>query len=170
MTTNQPKWRLIANLGDRHPIAYGGAFVYRDLTHVYTEECEYFDAPPDNVDIWTVYRFTLDRCEQITLGTKYLLVPFGFPQRTDLPHDILNYVQWFSDSIESIADNQGIKADELRADFCSADPIKRAFAYLAVGQYEGFDNLDSYPLTFKKQTEMRRRYKSELRSKIVRFK
>lgn len=40
METKQPRWKLVAQLGDVHPIDYGGYFVYRDTTGVYEEEAE----------------------------------------------------------------------------------------------------------------------------------
>ena len=40
METKQPKWKLIAQLGDVNPIDYGGYFIYEDETGVYPPEGE----------------------------------------------------------------------------------------------------------------------------------
>lgn len=82
--TNQPVWKLLANLGDVNPVDHGGLFVYQDLTGVYPEECEKLVSP--------------------------------------------------------------------------ADPIERARAYESIGDYHGFDNLDSYPLIFSNRSDVTARY------------
>ncbi len=44
---DQPKWKLLANLGDANPIDYGGYFVYRDETGVYRDEAEKLISPDE---------------------------------------------------------------------------------------------------------------------------
>lgn len=156
MSTQQPEWDFIANLGDNHPIQYGGYFIFRDKTGVYTEEAEYLviineDTPQA---YHAIYRFILDR---LSLHNGHL-IPFGFHERTNLPHPIEKYTEWFDDDIEKIASFIGITPDELRAQFTSADPLQRAHAYRAIGEYHGYDNLDSYPLKIETVEEAVKRY------------
>ena len=159
METNQPKWELVANLGDANPIDYGGYFVYRDTTGVYPAEAERLDSPESDNGEWTVRRVCLDRLElAYDMFERKLLVPFGFSERTDLPHPIARYNEWFADGLESVANYVGMSLDELRNGFCSEDPVERAFAYQAVGDYHGWENLDSYPLTFANRSEVEARY------------
>lgn len=163
MKTNQPKWELIANLGDANPIEYGGYFIYRDTTGVYPEEAELLDSPEDDSGTWTVYRFILDRLERIETDDRILLVPSGFSQKWangKLPHPIYVYDEWFSENLSRVADYIGQTLEEMRNDLCSEDARRRAFAYRAIGEYHGFDNLDSYPLTFTHRAEVELRYQS----------
>jgi hypothetical protein len=163
--TNQPKWRKVANLGDVNPIDYGGLFVYRDTTGVYTEEAERLEAPDsDDTDQhgpWIVHRFCLDRCQIIretdgNTDTIYL-VPARYT--ADWPHPVHAYDQWFHQDLDKVASFIGTDLETLRGWFCSADPLERALAYQAIGDYHGFENLDSYPLTFHKRSEVTRRYR-----------
>jgi hypothetical protein len=149
----QPTWKLIANLGDVNPIEYGGYFVYRDETGTYTEEAELLLEPPEDAteERWTVYRVPLDRCKLIRgylVSAKY---------KADWPHPLPSYDEWFHKDLEGVADSMDWDIDELREAFCSADPLKRAEAYRAVGDYHGWENLDSYPLTLTRE-EVETRY------------
>ena len=67
--------------------------------------------------------------------------------------------------LKNIAEFIGMEVDELAEHFCSEDALKRAAAYRAVGDYHGFENLDSYPLTMTRR-EVKSRYK-ELRFKTT---
>lgn len=159
--TNQPEWELITNLGDVHPLDYGGYFIYRDTTGVYTEEGEKLfvdDGENDNAAKYTIHRFILDRCEQVSKDGKTFLVPFGFGSRTDLPYAIETYDEWFDKHLDEIAEFMEQSIEETREAFCSADPVIRAFAYQAIGDYFGYDNLDDYPL-FLTKAEAEERYK-----------
>jgi hypothetical protein len=131
MATEQPEWELVANLGDVNP-EYGGYFVYRDSTGVYTEEAEYVDAS-DNPDDTRIYRFTLDKCTFID-G-----VLSDNPYHPEMP-------AWFADSLAGIAACCDTTPEALRDMLCSNDPCQRAEAYRNIGSYHGFENLDSYPL------------------------
>lgn len=157
--TNQPNWELIANLGDVHPLDYGGYFIYRDTTGVYTEEGEkvFVDDEENENSKYTIYRFGLDRCEMVAKDGKTYLVPFGFASRTDLPYAIETYDEWFDKRLDEIAQSVEQSIEEMREAFCSADPLIRAFAYEAVGNHFGFDNLDNYPLVLTK-AEAEERY------------
>lgn len=139
---NQPEWELIANLGDADPIEHGGVFVYRDRTGVYPEKCEILE--PHHGKQWEVYRFVLERCTFIG-GVLF-----------DNSHNP-DHEAWFADSLDGMASTIGRDAAELRAAFCSDDPLKRADAYRTVGEYHGFQNLDQYPIMLKR-SEVERRY------------
>src|SRR3990167_3392001 len=152
--TKQPTWKLIANLGDVHPLEHGGYFVYIDETGGYEAEAELLIVEElyDGRDQkYTVYRFTLARCtliDGILSDNKFhpeCMAWFGYRDK-DRPQDSdLNDVAKFAD-MPDIA--------EL---FCSESPVDRAVAYQAIGDYHGFENLDSYPLTLSK-AEAEERY------------
>jgi hypothetical protein len=153
MTTNQPEWKLIAQIGDVHPIEYGGYFIFKDETGVYEEEGEWLEAPETDKGIWRVYRFGLDRCAQVD----GYLVPFRLAaERSRLsttrnwPHPLPAYDEWFNKDLAGVAESMDIDVGQLRNWFCSADPIERASAYRTIGEHWGFDNLDSYPLRLKR--------------------
>ncbi len=59
----------------------------------------------------------------------------------------------------------GIEAEELIALFLSDDPCERAQAWRCVGEYHGFDNLDSYPIYFTR-AEIEARYADEIKAKL----
>lgn len=133
----QPNWELVANLGDVNPIDYGGYFVYRDTTGVYPPEAELLIAPdeePENPSkaAWITYRFILEPC---TLVDGILSDNKFHPQ----------HAAWFARDLKAVAGCCGYALDELVLMFLSADPCDRAHAWRAVGDYHGFDNLDSYP-------------------------
>ena len=52
--------------------------------------------------------------------------------------------------------------EEWQAQFCSDDPMVRVRAYIDIGQYAGFENLDSYPLTMT-EDEAYERYAEEMK-------
>lgn len=146
MSTQQPVWKCIANLGDRSPIEYGGFFVYVDETGVYPPEVELLEAPDsdDSGDPWVLYRFILDRCT---------LSPAGILSDNKFHPEIS---AWFADDLPRVADCVDYPIDELMADLCSSDPLKLAPAYRAIGEYHGFENFDSYPQSFKNRFRIER--------------
>jgi hypothetical protein len=150
MATKQPKWELIANLGDVHYLDHGGYFVYRDKTGVYPEEAELLVV--GDSDEYTIYRFSLERLKMV----KGFLVPIGY--RPDWPHPVERYDEWFHEKLGDVADSIGTTKQELEKAFTSANPLERAHAYRAIGDYRGFENLDSYPLAHTSREEVARRY------------
>ena len=137
---SQPVWECIAQLGDKNPIDHGGYWILRDTTGVSSEEAELLIVPEDEDGDYTIYRFKLDRCTFINgvLGDNQF-----HPQ----------YAAWWAKTeVERNA------LEELADHFCSEDVLKRAVAYRAVGDYHGFDNLDSYPLTMTRR-EVKARYR-----------
>jgi hypothetical protein len=156
--TRQPKWEFIVNLGDASPLDYGGYFVYRDTTGVYEEEAELLivDDEQDENSTYTVYRIMLER---IKLVDGYL-VPFRYDKTW--PHPLERYDEWFHDKLGDVASSFGTTKEELEKDFTSADPLKRAHAYRAIGDYHGWENLDGYPLTGLTRKTVEERYREEL--------
>lgn len=161
---SQPDWECIAQLGDNDPIDHGGYWILRDKTGVYPEEAELLVVPDDDDDgEYIVYRFVLERCtfiDGVLSDNKFHPDHAAWwagteKERKARPQD--------TTYLKNIADFVGMELEELVADFCSEDAVKRAMAYRAVGDYHGFDNLDSYPLTLKRR-EVKKRYK-ELRFK-----
>jgi hypothetical protein len=151
MDTNQPDWELIANLGDADPIEYGGVFVYRDRTGVYTEECEILE--PNNAgrtwedpQSWTVYRFSLDRC------TYRKPILSDNPYHPEIP-------AWFADDMGNVANANGRSKLTMLQRLCSKNPLARASGYEMIGRYHGWENLDQDPITITDRSEIEERYR-----------
>lgn len=129
---SQPEWIKVGTLGDINPIDYDGGFVFEDTTGVYPPEVEYYvrDSDDDDSKI-RVYRFIVEPCTFIN-GVL-----------SDNPYH-KDHAVWFADSLTALASFCGI--DELVQMFCSPDTMTRAHAWLEVGLYWGFNELDDYPL------------------------
>ena len=144
MRTLSPSWRFIDNLGDVNPIDHGGYFVFTDSTGVYPDEAELLKIDDDGSA--TVYRFMLEKCTFINgILSDNRFHPdksawFAKPEseRANRPQD--------STYLSNVAECCGMDEGELIDMLCSGDPIQLAIAYRAIGDYHGFDNLDSYPL------------------------
>ena len=146
-STSQPVWKCVANLGDVNPIDYGGCFVLVDTTGVYPPECEML-APPEDDERgakWEVCRFVLENCTYQN----------GILSDNQFHPD---HPAWFAKDLESLAKFAGMETSELVNQFISDDPIQRAQAWILVGEYWGFHELDHYHLELSK-TEVSRRYK-----------
>ena len=120
--TNQPKFKCIANLGDATPWEYGGAFVLVDETGVYTPELRVFEEPVGNKYEERV--ILLDRCTFVN----------GILSDNEFHPE---HPAWFADCVPDLARYIGVEEDQLYAQFCSDDPIERAWAYLTVVHYHG---------------------------------
>lgn len=154
---SQPIWKRVANLGDASPLEHGGYFVYEDQTGVYAPEAEYFQPNEDEDDDApvNVYRFVLEPCTYID-GVL-----------SDNPYHP-SHAAWFAGSDErarpqdttylsNICRCCDISEEELIALFCSDSSTDRAWAWRMVGDYHGFDNLDSCPLRLT-QADLAERY------------
>jgi hypothetical protein len=144
---SQPAWKLVAQLGDADPISYGGYFVYEDATGVHPPEAELLESPDDDdaPEGWTVYRFPLERCtfiDGVLSDNSY---------HPECP-------AWFADDLNSVASCMGLDVQALRDDLCSADPIRLAEAYRAIGEYHGFINMDEYPISDFDRSQLEARY------------
>lgn len=158
---SQPQWKLLDNLGDAHPIDYGGYFVYVDETGVYPPEGELLEVIDDDATgetRWEVRRFILEPCtfhNGILSDNKYHpdhAAWFAKPEeeRANRPQD--------NTYLSDVAKCFDVGLDELRGMFCSENPLERAQAYRMVGEFHGFDNLDEYPRTFTDRKEIVARY------------
>lgn len=167
MTTQQPIWKFVANLGDRHPLDHGGLFLYVDTTGVYPPELEQLE-PLDEAGMpgkYEIYRMVLDPLKDQTVtdaetgATTTYLVPKGYSPLT-YPHPVHVYQPWFTDELGDVATTMDYEngATGLRADLVSDDPLRLARAYRSIADYRGWNNFDESPLRLAKQ-DIRRRYK-----------
>jgi hypothetical protein len=135
--TQQPDWEEVGHIGDVNWVEHGGGPVMIDRTGVYEPELEYVEPPPDDLDFedpkarWTIYRVVLD------------------PEVPD----------W--GDLEDVARTVGADPSELRADFTSEDPMKRALAYESWASHYGWHEFDQYPNSFT-CAEMNERYDADL--------
>lgn len=136
---SQPIWKLL--------YATDYSALYVDTTGVYDPEMEIaeeiFDAPGH--ERFFVYRFPIERLKRVTDddGNIYV-VPYRYDASWRYPAS--QYREWYLDTIGDIARSVGRTAEDLIDALCSEDPRERSFAYLDIGGYWGYDNLDSYPL------------------------
>jgi hypothetical protein len=145
---NQPTWKLLGNLGDENYVDHGGFFVYEDTTGVYGYEADLLISENEhevNAKRWTSYRFPIDKCMRCTNGI------------ADNPHHP-DFETWFSKDLAKIASFGGMSENMLKDWFCDAEPVRRAQAYRLVGEYEGYENLDPYPLHFTNRADVEKRY------------
>lgn len=153
---SQPIWRFIVNLGDASPLDHGGYFVYEDTTGVYGFEAERIE-PNDNGTI-EVHRVCLDRLREVRENDRLYLVPYKYEKTW--PHPLSAYVEWFAEDLESVASYVDRTLEDLREALCSADGIKRAEAYRAIYDYQGWVNGDESPMTLTR-SEAKKRYRKE---------
>ena len=158
--SEQPVWELVANLGDVDFLDYGGYFVFRDTTGVYSAEAEYLELDDETSDTstYTVYRFSLDRCTLTDgilsdnpfhpLHSAWFAKPEN--EKTDRPQD--------TTYLSNVCAYVGLTVDELRAMLCSPNELDRAHAYREIALYHGWENFDSYPLTGLTREEVAARY------------
>jgi len=154
----------IANLGDVNFLEYGGRLVFSGDSEDITPYMEVIEPPPEDCfaegeeKTWMVYRFDLDLLRIVEQDNTLFLVPGEWDQTW--PKALSSYDEWFHKGLAEIADFIGTTAAELREAFVSPDPIKRAWAWCAIGDHDGFDNLDGYPLTLTEH-EVFTRYNQE---------
>lgn len=129
MSTQQPNWKLVANLGDVNVAEYGGFLVYVDTTGVYAPEVEMYEAKDDETG-GMMSRFILERN------------PAG---------------EWWFDKLQDVANSCGQEVAEYKSDLASGDPIKVASVYRDVVAYFGAYEFDQYPVTLTEK-EAQKRY------------
>lgn len=152
MSTAQPIWKFLDNMGDKSPLDYGGYFVYVDETGVYPPEVEVLlvdneQEQDDDKLTYTAHRFSLDKCTFVD----------GVLSENKFHPECAAWWSTPSKDFEGMASSQGTSVDELVRAFCSDDVLTRALAYRSVGEHWGWNNLDDYPITFKR-AEARERY------------
>ncbi len=174
MSTKQPCYVFVANLGDCDPLNHGGLFVYTDSTGVYDPcavllELRNPDREPSKRNPWTVRRFDLPACtydeatDTLSANRFHPLHAEWFAhntaERAARPQD--------GKGLEEIASFIGMEKEDLIALFLSSDPCERAHAWRAVGDFHGFDNLDEYPETYSRK-DLYRLYRKECFPRSVR--
>lgn len=148
-----PDWKFIANLGDRHPLDYGGYFIYEDKNDFYGNEADYI-VPDDNGKKFEVFRIYLER---YTLVDGYL-VPLTYD--STWPRPLAAYDAWFHRHLADAASSSGVPLVELEAEFTSPNPLVRAQGARTLGDYLGWDNFGQ-PSTYT-LAQMKRKYRKEL--------
>jgi hypothetical protein len=113
----QPQWKLISEWEDFR--------VFEDKTGRYAPEGEFKQGQ-------ATYRFILEPCT------------FENGVLSDNPYH-KDHPAWFAKDLHILASFAGVSRSELIAMFTSEDTNVRARAYLLVGEYYGFGNLDQYP-------------------------
>ena len=154
-------------IGDVDPLGYGGGFVYRLLPSSNGSgfELEYIDPPPDEEfdtkgALWTIYRTPLDRCIP-NPAKKGAWVNASLLDRP-LPCPLGTYSEWWGDDVQAMV--ACMDHSTFAQDMASEDPLLRARAYQTIGQYHGWENLDSYPLMLTR-AEVTKRYRHAWRSR-----
>ena len=148
MTTSQPDFVCVAQLGDVSPMLHDGYWVFVDKTGVYRPEAEYFCS-----DTRTYCRFVLEPCTY----TNGIL--------SDNPYHP-NHPAWFGDRLQKVADYVGKEVEGLIQQLCSTNPIERAMGYRDLASYHGYFEFDEYPTTLIRH-EMKKRYTSPMYTNIV---
>lgn len=117
---------------------------------------EYFE---DKFGKWEIRRFDIDRCTFINgVLSDNKFHPEHSAWWANPENKREEYVV-----LGDIASYVGEPIGDLLQAFCSDDPLVRARAYESLGDYHGFDNLDSDPLIIYSLKEMEDRYKEELK-------
>lgn len=129
----QPSWKLVYSTDC--------TALYEDTTGVYAPELAVSEDCGDGT--YQVFRFSVDQC---ALVGSYLVLA-SIATRTDLPHPMPSYVEWFAKDLASVASSVGSSKEDLIEALCHADAGTRAAAYEAIGGYHGMINFDQYPET-----------------------
>lgn len=148
MSTRQPEWKFVANLGDVNAIDNGGLFLYEDATGQYPPELEKLERVSDaDNSVFEIYRVMLDRYKEVRgeISERAYLVPLAYDPTW--PHPLPQYEEWFTRSLAGVAATMSTTETELRAALCSDDSKARAWAYQCIYDHHGWANGDSYPLT-----------------------
>ena len=161
METQQPVWKLVTQLGDANPVEHGGLFVYEDTTGVYPPEAErLLNLDWDSVSEWEVRRFVLENLKLVKDGDNVYLVAASY--NPDWSNPLPSYDEWFHKDLAAVAASIGRTLEQMREWFTSTNSKLRALAWEALGDYHGWDNLDSYPRILTSEGEVRERYKGDI--------
>ncbi len=168
---SQPEWQYVCTIGDRDPIAFGGGFVYKDLTGVYAPELVYFE--PGSDEDWhktegetplQAYRLCLDPPRFKTLIHGNYKSDFTPAERGKSWNW---YNEWFVSDLPSIASSAGTTACTLLRRLFSKEPRRRAWAYYDIIGHRGAYQFDQYPVTMT-EDEAYARYDSEMKASLGR--
>lgn len=124
--------RVLGNLGDKHPLDYGGLIVYEvQDDDLYFIAAEYWSEPLTEDQPYLVYRF-------------------------DVEKDAFKDLNWVHDW-DRIAAFVGMSTEALFRMGYSEDPLERAEVFRLVGEYHGWENIDENPARFTRE-EMEKRW------------
>lgn len=124
--------RVLGNLGDKHPLDYGGLIVYEviddDIEYI---RAEHWNEPLTEDHLYWVYRF-------------------------DVEKDVFKDLSWVG-RWAKIARFAGMHLEALFMLGLSENPLERAEVYRLVGEYHGWENIDGSPEKFTRE-EMEKRW------------
>lgn len=127
---SQPRWKLVANLGDVNPIEHGGFFVYVDTSKQYYEpEIEVLETS-DTPEGWTLSRLTIAQS----------------PEN-----------EWWWKKLKNVASYCGADLADLAADLIVGDLLDKARAYRDIISYFGTYEFDQNAQIFTKRSRLPRR-------------
>jgi hypothetical protein len=177
---SQPKWKIIANLGDIDPLDEGGYFIFVDKTGVYTPEgrvLEVTDICRKFVCLSNGYQLDVDDDEYIYSDKNKKLKVHEeiiyeeytvMLEKCTFINGILSdnkyhtdMEAWFADKISEVAKCVDKETSKLIDELCSDDIIIRAQAYRDLYLHFGLINFDESPYEFTRK-EAKKRYKEAL--------
>lgn len=125
---SQPRWKKVLEADSRS--------LFVDKTKANEPEAEVQDPLPKGGML--IYRFPIPR---LALIEGHLVPREDYAMKAPAV-----YAEWFSKEIASVASCCGMTTDELCDALCSEDIRERFWAYMALVDYHGAVNFDSYPL------------------------
>ena len=138
MTTQQPSYWCIRNIGDVDPLEHRGAFVLVDRTGVYSPVLLLLEQKTDSTyNFWDIQLDRLIKVPPASEGGGYGL--------SDNRHWPAKHC-WFGEpeSLQGLASFSGRPPDSLIDSFLSSCPVERALAYQSAAACYGVENF-SYP-------------------------
>lgn len=153
--SQQPQWKLVANLGDVNVADYGGFLVYVDETGVYQPEVEMYWPNDEEETGGTMYRFVLEppRFKTFLAGqwdTNKLAIA------SERGKSWCWYREWFVDKLSDVARYAGIPTFTMLRMLTSRNPVKRAMVYESLVGYFGPHEFDSYPVDLSEEAARER--------------
>lgn len=188
--SNQPKWVFVDNIGDASPLQYGGVFIYTDASGVYPPECVVITPPEEAPDFPMDGRKADPECGESpseernpkdirqvfkTEIRRFIIEPCTFKDGILSDNKFHpEHPAWFAKPekerearpqnttyLKNLADQVDETVEEFAARFLDPDVRVRARAWIEVGQYHGFANLDEYP-HYLTEAEAYEQFKDEL--------
>jgi hypothetical protein len=144
----QPKWKHVACIGDKDPIAFGGGFVYIDTLGNYCPEMTIF--VPATEDIW-----------EKMFGESPVAI-----YRIVLENDSTK--EWWFNILDRVASWTGISLLELQQMVLSECLEEVALVYMYLFNYFGAQEFDSDGPEYLTENEAYVKYANELRFSLKR--
>ena len=149
--------QVLESFGDVDFLEYGGQLLLQgkdgdEWVEVIEPPCEDDLARLASVVLrWTVYRFEPERLKWVRGYLVPLAYESGWPQPLHL------YEEWFGNRLDYVAESMDLDLEDFQKAFASEDACVRARAWIEVGHYFGWHELDHYPLELS-QHEAYERY------------